>query len=171
MLWRAPVRMDFLSEVHSVENKLKAIFFRFRAFSKSGENFSIKPPDKSTPSHNKFAMPPATQESTNMTAVYAARLARHEPYYRKHNESRASTSVSKRSASNVYKRSDPDPYPTPGVKDKRSASNVYKRPDTDPDPTSGVNDKRSDNSLFDMSERRNDEAYASVLSKVLYFCW
>ena len=109
-------------------------------------------------------MPPATQQPTNMTAVYAARLARHEPYYRKHNESRASTSASKRSASNVYKR--PDTDPASRVSAKPSASNVYKRPDPDLAPASCVSDK-----LFDVSKSSNDEANPSVLSKVLYHCW
>ena len=99
-------------------------------------------------------MPPATQEPTNMTAVYAARLARHVPYYKEHRKPRASTSVSKRRerplSSNVYKRRDPDPASP--VIDKRI-------------------DKRCDNTSFDVSKRSDDEAYPSVLSKVLYCCW
>ncbi len=113
-------------------------------------------------------MPPATQQPTNMTAVYAARLARHEPYYRKHNESRASTSASKRSASNVYKGPDTEHDHASRVSAKPSASNAStsKRPDLDPAPASCVSDK-----LFDASKSSNDEDYPSVLSKVLYYCW
>ena len=96
-------------------------------------------------------MPPATQQPTNQAAASAARLKRHQPYHKQHPPS-----------SNVYKRH--QHYHEKYCQGPAS-SNVYKR--RDPDPASPFIDKRCDN----VSKRSDDEAYARVLSQVLYCGW
>ena len=128
-------------------------------------------------------MPPATQQPTNKTAVYAARRALHQPYYRKHDESkRRERPVS----SNVYKRPDTNPAFRDDIIDKRCDTDPafrYERRDDIIDKRcdntsfdvskrrDDVIDKRSDNTSFDVSKRSDDEAYPSVVSKVPYCCW
>ena len=90
-------------------------------------------------------MPPATQQPTNKTAVYAARRALHQPSYRTHA---------------AYKR-----------RERPVSSNVYKRPDTNPAFRDDIIDKRCDNTSFDVCKRSDHEAYPSVVSKVPYCCW
>ena len=113
-------------------------------------------------------MPPATQQPTNKTAVYAARRALHQPYYRKHDEPKCRE---RPLSSNVYKRPDTNP----AFRYERRDDIIDKRCDNTSFDVSkrrgDVIDKRSDNTSFDVSKRSDDEAYPSVVSKVPYCCW